>query len=261
MLIVVVGMGTGFPACTSQRPTSSSSPPESEPRVRRREALPPAFADPFIPSLADAQELLKRHPNSAIAYYELGRVYHAKREYEKAIPLLERSLEFEPLLLHAYVGLSDCYRYKQPPDWQKGEEVLLRLQSLAYGSRYRYLAQMELGNFYLDRHTALKDVSDLEKAECAYRRALKEFPNSQSSNTAYGIGTVYARRRDWKQAKIWFEKAVEWAKESRHKARALEALANVYAELGDQRKANELIEEAKRAHPNYPARLWAPSEE
>ncbi len=250
-----MGVGTGFSACTSQRSTPSPARTESEPPTRRT-SLPPAFADPFIPSLEDAQQAVRNHPQSAVAHYELGRVYHALKEYEKAIPAFEKSLELDPLLLHAYVGLSDCYRYKQPPDWQKGEEVLLRLRSLAYGSRYRYLAQMELGNFYLDRHSALKRAEDLARAERAYQQALKEAPNMRSSNTAYGIGIVYARRRDWAQAKSWFEKAVQWADEARLRARALEALANVYAELGDLAKANELLEEAKGSDPHYPARLW-----
>jgi len=249
-IVLIVGMGVGFYACQSQRF------PRASDNTLRGEPVPPPFAYPYIPTLEDAQRLVQNYPKSAVAQYELARVYHAQKEYEKAIPAFEKSLELDPLILHAYAGLADCYKYKASPDWQRAEKLLLKLRSLAYGSRYRYLAWYELGNFYLDRHTALKNNEDLSKAERAYQQALKEAPNSQCSSCAHGIGIVHARKQEWEPAISWFKKAVEWADEPRPRARALEALANAHAEIGDIQTANRLIEEAKIADPSYQARVW-----
>ncbi len=214
-------------------------------------------AEGRVLTTAEAQELVNRYPQSAIAHYELGRADHARQEYEQAKDALKKSIALDPLLVWAYIGLSRSLIYASKPDWAEAEATLLKLRGLAYTAYYRYAAERELGNYYLDRHTVLRNPLDLEKARQAYLLALKHLP--KDIGAAYGIGIAWARSREWAKAKPWFEKAVAWANRSRDRARALEALANLYAELGDRKQAQALLEQAKQTDPSYPAKLWASS--
>lgn len=214
-------------------------------------------AEGRVLTTAEAQELVKRCPQSAIAHYELGRAAHARQEYEQAKEALKKSIALDPLLVWAYIGLARSFIYASEPDWAEAEATLLKLRELAYTAYYKYAAERELGNYYLDRHTVLSNPSDLEKAREAYLSALKHLPQSKDSSAAYGIGIAWARSREWAKAKPWFEKAVAWANRARDKAQALEALANLYAELGDRKQAQALLEQAKQTDPSYPAELWA----
>ncbi len=84
-VVLFVALVAGLCSCHHQRPAQTAereTPLQGEP-------IPPPFAYPFIPSLADAQEVVKNYPHSAIAHYELGRAYHALRD-RACLPRLER---------------------------------------------------------------------------------------------------------------------------------------------------------------------------
>jgi len=234
------------------RPRTSEAPVSMplEPQVIKA----PPLEGRHILSIEQALALTKLYPLSARAHYELGRVYHARRDFSKAILAFERSIALDPLVVPAYFGLVDCYMYSKPPAWQKAEQTLSKLLQVAYMVEHRAAAYTYLGNLYLDMHSHLRSDKLLDKAEHAYKECLSLL--KADSSCAYGIGIVAARRGKWDAARFYFEKAVEWSRSGREKAKSLEALANVFAEKGEMKKAKELIEEAQRVYPNYPATLW-----
>lgn len=228
----------------------------AEPRVITAPVLPPTgkISAGELVREETAKRLVLQYPQSAFAHYELGRVLHAKRRFKDAIPVFQRSIQLDPLLLGAYMGLAECYRYSQPPQWEQAEASIRSLLNRAYTDEQRSEAYNALGNLYLDRHMYRKHLGDLEQAIRFYEKSLKLAP--RDAGAAFGIGIALARQEKLREAEPWFERALEWARTPREKAKALEALANIAAAFGDEQRAQDLIEEARRVHPAYPATLW-----
>lgn len=226
----------------------------SHPAVEPRVVIAPPLSVEAVISEQEAQDLVARFPESATAYYELARTLHLQKRFVEATPLFQKCIQLDPLRIDCYWGLSDCYRYSQPPKWEQAESVLRDAFVHAYTSETRAVTCINLGNLYLDRHSLQKLQNDVVLARNQYIEALKH--QNRSSSAAYGVGITFARQQQYTEASQWFERAVEWARTPREKAKALEALANAVATLGDRERARQLIEEARQVNPHYPATLW-----
>ncbi len=241
--------------CACQPSSKPTTPSRMEPRVF---IAPPLDIRPIIEENT-AATLISQYPTSATAHYEMGRTLHARRRFADAVPFFKKCVEKDPLFVSAYFGLAESYRYSEPPQWMLAEQTYETLVKLAYTPSQRADAFMGLGNLYLDWHSIEGRKTSLTQALKAYRFALKA--DKQLSSAAYGIAIVYSRQQEWGKAERWFQEALSLASEPRDKAKALEALANIALIRGNIKEANNLIEEAKRAHPSYPATLWEPIRE
>ncbi len=205
------------------------------------------------PSIEEAQKLVQRFPQSGYAHYLLGLAYYEKKEFSKAVSNLEQALKLDPAIMSAYYGLA--YSYSMLGKWEKAKAAWNRLLKASPPKRDRYNAYMGLGNIALDRHGKSLEPRFLVEAEQAYQRAI--WVNPLEFSAFYGLGIVAARRQQWDKAKDLFEKAFSLASTPRDKAKSLEALANIWLEKGDQKRAKRLIQQAKEIDPSYPAVLFA----
>lgn len=55
-------------------------------------------------------KVLEYHPTNAIAINNIGATYMESKDYESALPLLERALELDNTYTNSYYGLALCYR-------------------------------------------------------------------------------------------------------------------------------------------------------
>ena len=63
-------------------------------------------------ALASAKRAIEIDDQAANAYFVIGRVHLARREYDLAIDALEQSIELNPCLAVTYCGLGDSLAYE-----------------------------------------------------------------------------------------------------------------------------------------------------
>ncbi|OQA14015.1 MAG: Serine/threonine-protein kinase pkn1 [bacterium ADurb.Bin363] len=107
---------------------------------------------------------IKKDPSYAVAYYQLGKSYHAQLQYEPAIKNYKKALELQPSLAEACYNIGSCYIdignsgngikwldqakgiFYGKNDLEKYKKTLEKLVTVSTGEK-RKVYQKELNNF------------------------------------------------------------------------------------------------------------------
>jgi serine/threonine protein kinase/Flp pilus assembly protein TadD len=182
-------------------------------------------------------------PNAeAWAYYVESRRYHFRREYTKAIPLLQKALSLDPEFVMAVRALDSAY--SNIGDWPESRKYAARTLELIekhperVSERDRYFIEH---NYY----TWSRPEQDWGKAIEAGRKLLALYPDDPSGN--YSMGVVYGRIEEWDEALKYYETAVN----ARDRfAATYQETANVHRAKGEPDKAREVLEKYLREVEN-----------
>lgn len=159
------------------------------------------------------KKLLDDDPFNALAWFNIGASYQAKKEYKNAIEAYEYCVAIDDKYELAYRNLADAYIRL---NWyEKAIESLER--NLEFGNPEDVIFEA-LGHCF-------EKQKDFEKARYFYRKAIELSPNEDG--IFYRIGNTYLREKEWEKAVKSFSTALQINKEN----------ANYYLALG-----NALIE-------------------
>ena len=86
----------------------------ASPAMAKKESLPAAQEKAAAPSqkqmsLQELKEIVKKNPQSAEAYYNLGFVYHKSGQSKEAIPYLKKAIALDPKKPSVYTTLALAY--------------------------------------------------------------------------------------------------------------------------------------------------------
>ncbi len=211
------------------------------------------------------------NPNDGQIYYSLGLIYEKEGRYTKAIKMFKRSALTEKLLYSCpYKGLGSVY--KKMGDSLKAEQSILeavRHEPKQYKGNY-YLAKyfFEVGNLIkakeaiekalslainkndLQQGLALKgfiliNQSKYDDAERLFNNTIQQYGNS--SATLAGLGHIYNSRKDYVQAKLYFEQAL--AQRGEGKDMALLGLGWINANQGRHKEAINYYQQIIKEEP------------
>lgn len=169
----------------------------------------------------------------AYATFYSGRVFQEQKKYEKAI---EQFLEAESYIQNSkdfnFKGLcqsaiGDVY-YKQLMKDKAINRYKLAEQHYeqAGNSKNQIIANKFIGN-------CLLHLGKVDSAFFYYRNGLEMADNckveSQQSEIRLGLGVAYRQIKDFERARLYFNEAMKFSKDSLNKAKVASNLANVYA--------------------------------
>lgn len=170
------------------------------------------------------QDVLKIKPDSASVRILMGKAYEEMKDFERARQLYEEAIEKNPEYLRAYNTLTD---FLIKIDDKKA--ALNYLEKAAEISPVNPQRHLMIGKL------ALECRKDTEKAEKAFRKALK-----QSPEIAHEVAEIYLENRNAKKAEEFFRSSLT-QNQSVH----------IYNRLGialrKQRKWKKAIEEYQKA--------------
>lgn len=186
--------------------------------------------------LQESLRAIELFPEQSIPYLFAGGSLYEKKDWEQCIRILERGAYFvvnnDRLLAQFYAYLGDAYY--QVGDIAKSDASYDRV--LIINPDHDYV----LNNYAY--YLSIRG-ENLEKAAKMAKRATELKPDSPSNQDTYGW--VLYKMGYYEEAKEWIEKAV--GNGSENNPVILEHLGDVYWQLGDHDKANELWERALKA--------------
>lgn len=111
---------------------------QKDPKSKIFAALADAYRE--VGQIAKAEEVARKgiqaHPDYVGGYVALGRILCQKKEYEAAVPTLQKAAEIAPENILAYQLLGTCYiELKQPKEALKAHKMALFLNPLSERSR------------------------------------------------------------------------------------------------------------------------------
>lgn len=178
----------------------------------------------FDEALVILEDVLKSKPDSASIRILMGKAYEEIKENEKARQLYEEAIEKNPQYLRAHDVLSN-FLLKTG----KKEEALSSLEVAVKISPLNANRQVLVGNL------ALETRGDMERAQTAFRAAMKQTPQM-----AEEIAEIYLKNGFHKKAEEFFRTSLSKEKN-----------AYIYNRLGialrKQKKWKKAIEEYKKA--------------
>jgi len=134
------------------------------------------------PKAADILEaVIRDYPRHAGAYYELGLVYVAEKDQNKAKGALLKAVEYNPGNLNARILLAESYLAERAPDL-----ALEQLKVVLEGQPKDYRTQILAGTAYLLKR-------DLKTARKAFSHAIELRPDNP---TAYYRLAIVSRREN-----------------------------------------------------------------
>lgn len=167
-------------------------------------------------------------PESPQVTISLASIYLATEEPERSLEFYERTLALAPEYRDALLGKAICLSYLGKP--QEAVEALQKIISLGHwliGESYYWLAwnrhelkrleeaaaDIEQAKGRLPTSTEVFTLSgiiafemgDLVKAEKDLKEALQY--NPANSEALFNLGSLYARKEDWKNSGLYFAKA------------------------------------------------------
>jgi len=161
------------------------------------------------------------YPEYANAYNNLASIYIViYKQYEKAIPYLERAVELDPLYYEAFYNLGFAY-----------EKMNMYDKALHY-----YNIAKRIDPEHLRVLAGIADLYDkMDKLEEAIKINKKIMEVDPSINLPYiNIGNYYLVRQDTATAVLWWEKAVKKDPPNRN---LLRTLTQYYGKKGDTAKS------------------------
>ncbi len=159
------------------------------------------------------------------AYDYMARSYLMKEDVRSAIAAYEESLRGDPTNAETHAALGNIHVTQG--DMEKAKAAYLQAVRLDPNSANRY----SLGQAYLE-------LGDYGNAEAQFK-AVKELEPSKA-NGDYGLGLVYAKQGNARDAINAFERAISLEKDFWY---AHTELGYVLADLGERDKATELVGE------------------
>ena len=182
-------------------------------------------------------------PNAeAWAYYVEARRYHFRAEYDKAIPLLQKALAFDPEFIMAMRALGTAnYNIGDFPEYERCASRTLELLEKhpeRTSERDRYIVEQ-------DYYCLARPEPEWGKSLEAGRKLLALYPDDPTGN--YYMALVYADIEEWENSLKHYEQAV------RGRARfslTYGFLAGTYRAIGEPAKGQEVLERYLREVEN-----------
>jgi lipopolysaccharide biosynthesis regulator YciM len=172
-------------------------------------------------------------------YLEQGRLHRELRDLTNAKTALRAALALAPERVDALRGLADLCL--EDEDWRGAAEVLIRIARVRKEREELRWVFFTLGDIY-DRH-----MPDPQRAEAAFKRVLKLLPEDVPAMER--LAALYQREgQHANAAEVLTELARLDVDPDRNRTHRLE-LAATYEQLGDARKAEQVLEDARRAAP------------
>ena len=208
-------------------------------------------AEAFCRQALNLFEELKDLKRIATVYNNLGLIYRDQGQSEQALEQFELAYDLGRqsgtpyLLADVCMNLGTIYRRLSLP--QKAIEYLeqaIELYQETGDAIHQAMARMGLGNVYLN-------LSQLEQAERSYLQAERTLQQSQSrleqAQVYHNLGMVYVEKRDWIQAQVCLERAVNtWRKlgQVRGLVNSLDSLGELFIKTGEESRARRVLSEA-----------------
>lgn len=136
--------------------------------------------------LKNAEELVKKAPDNAMAYANMGLQYLSAGENEKAVQQLEKAYELDNKHIGIRFNLGLAYRESNQPD-----KALPILDGVVKENPYHFLGIVNLGVVY-------DQQGEYKKAEEMYKKALVINPGA--ADVFFLLGKTYAQMGDKQKA-------------------------------------------------------------
>jgi tetratricopeptide (TPR) repeat protein len=190
-------------------------------------------------ALATFVALLENHPDDEDASYMLGRIYYQEGRIDHAIGQFQRVLKINPKSYKAYDNLGLCYQ-------TQGNTTL----AMRYFLTAIKLVDKDHPDYdwvYANVASMLLDNGDAEKAFAAASKAADR--NPYSARNFYLGGKALSRLGKNELSINWLERSV--ALDPRY-PEPLYLLGRVYAEMGQEDKANAALEKFRALKATTP---------
>lgn len=135
------------------------------------------------------------------ALFKRGTEMLHRGEQERAVQLLERAYQLNPVHVDTAVNLSGAYILTKK--FQRAVEIL---EPLSQAAPELAMVWTNLGAAHLGNPVLARDEEQM-RAIAAFKRALEI--NPIAPNVAYNIGLIYRDRREFEEAIHWFKRAVK----------------------------------------------------
>ncbi len=192
-------------------------------------------------------QLIEKNPQNAFAYYGLGRIHSFENNWDKAMPLLKKSIELKPVQEPAYTALQLIYE-------AKGDFKLAIENSERYLAAAEKLSDLEgiskallrLGGmkFYLgDYRDALSDLT----VSLAISRRIGS--KKSESMALLNVGAIYATLGNYTKALDYFEQALNNVRitgPERTEIRILSNMGLLYKDIENYDQALQYFEKVLR---------------
>jgi tetratricopeptide (TPR) repeat protein len=183
-------------------------------------------------------------------YVKQARLYVKLNDLANAKSALRAALALQPERVDALRLLADLCL--EDEDWRGAAEVLIRIARIRKEREELRWVFFTLGDIY-DRH-----MPDPRRAEAAFQRVLKLLP--QDVEAMDKLAVLYEREGQLdKAAEMLFELARLDVDPESNRAHRLK-LAEIFERLGDARRAEQVLEEARKNAPTDLAALRALAE-
>lgn len=185
--------------------------------------------------LADIQDEDER----ILLEVELARTLERLGQLAQAKATLERALSIKPDHTAALAVFADVS--SREGDYASAEDAWLRLaRLLTHATDQRHVYE-RLGELYT------KHAVNLPRAEAAWKEVLRRAPENESA--LHALVNVYRAQNDVTRAVEVFEQYLRLAPDSDERQRRLIALARLYEDAQNTRKAEQVLEAARREFP------------
>lgn len=153
----------------------------------------------------------------------VGNIYRRRQEYDRAIQYYAKAVELEPGNTFALYGLGDCNR------WMKNYDEVVKWWSMILEKEPRnQVMHSRVGD-------ACLNTGDYEKAVEHYQASLRIRFDPYACQ---GMARIFRRQGKYPEAVEYCRKVL---RQSPNNLRVLEELAEIYREMGETEKAEELM--------------------
>jgi tetratricopeptide (TPR) repeat protein len=153
----------------------------------------------------------------------VGNIYRRRQEFERAIDYYAKAVELEPGNTFALYGLGDCSRWMK-----KYDEVVKWWEMILDKEPRNQVMHSRVGDAYLN-------TGDYDKALMHYQASLSIRFDPYA---CHGITRIYRSQGKYVEAIEYCRKVLAQTPNNR---RILEELAEVYREMGENEKAEEIL--------------------
>lgn len=185
--------------------------------------------------LADIQDEDER----ILLEVELARTLERLGQLSQAKATLERALSAKPDHTAALAVFADVSA--REGDYPSAEDAWLRLARLLTNAAEQRHVYERLGELYTQH------AVNLPRAEAAWKEVLRRAPENEQA--LHALVNVYRAQNDITRAVEVFEQYLRLAPDSDERQRRLIALARLYEDAQNTRKAEQVLEAARREFP------------
>lgn len=196
-------------------------------------------------ALAQLQEVLNIQPTRYDALCEMGEIYLAQKNFNRAAAAYLDAIRIDEAQARAYLGAGRALRHLER--YGEAAEKYRKLIELD-GEKLPYL--YELGQTY----ALLKEFDDAQRSFSRVVALAEENPKDPESKYYLGVvftdlGLTNISQRNYYEAIENFDRALQV---DANQAKAVEGKAQAYRELGEMDKAEDLFKQAIEMDPENP---------